>query len=544
MAEQKKGTPILMKFFSDAFAAHLRTVSVNYTLHQYKLSVAPSGESDTDLLENAIRAIGNAKPAVQNSLMSTQQIMREPNLPKQMMDDFDLHAQWCQSTLEELDLCDATIRNAILSKDDYLAILSQALSPYYDAMGIPEDYQYPGENRGTPVTGDDSEEEPEEDGPAVEEPDDMDAPQIINAIDDSEDTFPGEPVDDDTEDGSSVDDPLMAEMAVLRQQISFLLAQNNLHAMPDDDTGEEPDFEGPFPMDDTGRTVGGTTGVIDEVYELTDEGLVGTAGHDDVIPVPSETVIPMDTPEPIVLGSGEPTEDEPEVDYDEDLEDGVPMEPSVQPRPVIRPMMGTYRMAPLQPRGRTSIAVEPETAPAPVFEPEPTVDNTPESTTEPEEPVYTSEELTKAARRIIEENHSHDPAPVDPYHQPASPETDYAGLFGYDQYDEPDQPQPLAEDPVRLSQIAEKASEVIIAARKKGGRAATKSTGTSGKGKPRSTAKAGTKKTASKSTGRTAKPRKKASDAPVTTSADAQSVVQTDSETPSHTTDNEQEDTQ
>ena len=469
MAEQRKGTPILMKFFSDAFNAHLRTVSVNYTLHQYKLSVSPSGESDNELLETAIRAIGNAKPAVQNSLMSTQQIMREPNLPKQMVEDFDLHAQWCQSTLEDLDLCDATIRNAILSKDDYLAILSGALSPYYEAMGIPEDYPYPG----------DSEDDPE------------DIPQ-----DDSEDDDDGEPVEPiiiaeaPESDVEEEINPLEQEVIELRRQVAELTAQRDGvdESGDDDDSGCE--FEGPFQVDSHERTIRGFMGTVDGFVEDIVQGEIFA--------------------EPV--------------------------------RPVVRPMHNGMRMSALKPRNRSSTpdnsvpTSEPNTdVPTatgnPIDSPEaPNTDDRPSIPGEEHTPYPDDEEL------FIQQ--------VDPYHQPVSPETDYGGLFGYDQYDEPDNPQPLAEDPVRLSQIAEKASEVIIAARKKGGRAATKSSGTSAKGKDKTTSKTGQRKTASKSTGRTTKPRKKASEPSVTTDTESQSVEQTPSETPSTNNENQQEDTQ
>lgn len=479
MAEQRKGTPILMKFFSDAFNAHLRTVSVNYTLHQYKLSVSPSGESDNELLETAIRAIGNAKPAVQNSLMSTQQIMREPNLPKQMVEDFDLHAQWCQSTLEDLDLCDATIRNAILSKDDYLAILSGALSPYYEAMGIPEDYPYPG----------DSEDDPD-DIPQYDSEDDDDSP-------DDDDGEPVEPIiiaDAPEPDVEGEIDPLEQEVIELRRQVAELTAQRDRVDGSGDDDDSGCGFEGPYQVDSHERTIRGFMGTVDGFVEDIVQG---------------ETVA-----EPV--------------------------------RPVVRPMHNGMRMSALKPRNRSSApdntipTPEPNTdVPAatrnPIDSPEaPNTDDRPSIPGEEHTPYPDDEEL------FIQQ--------VDPYHQPVSPETDYGGLFGYDQYDEPDNPQPLAEDPVRLSQIAEKASEVIIAARKKGGRAATKSSGTSAKGKGRTTSKTGQRKTASKSTGRTTKPRKKASEPSVTTDTEPQSVEQTPSENPSETpsknNENQQEDTQ
>ena len=525
MADQKKGTPILMKFFSDAFAAHLRTVSVNYTLHQYKLSVSPSGESDTDLLENAIRAIGNAKPAVTNSLMSTKQIMREPNLPKQMVDDFDLHAQWCQSTLEELDLCDATIRNAILSKDDYLAILSGALAPYYEAMGIPEDYPYPGDSEGGDDDDHPEDEEPDEDGFDAE-----DAPMIVQQ--EPEDDVPQPVVNPEP---GEMDDPLLMEVLELRRQVELLLAQRNQSAMPVDSVEPIDDVPGePIRMGSTERTVSGTTGVIGAVYELTDDGLVGA-------PVtPTDVITPDDSGmEPVE----EPIEPEEPV---HDVPETIDTVDTPRPRPTVRPMVGANRMVTLRHRERSA-----DNAPNGLFTPEPAVEPIPTATSET--PVTTIDDVPAYDNMPgtdivpdVDDTPVPEPSvqPIDPYHQPEAPETDYAGLFGYDQYDEPDNPQPLAEDPVRLSAIAEKASEVIIAARKKSGRAATKSTGTSAKGKGKTTSKTGQKKTASKSTGRTTRSSKKTTEPSVTTDTESQSVEQTPSETPSDTTYDEQEDTQ
>lgn len=469
MAEQRKGTPILMRFLNDAFAAHLRTVEVNYVLHQYKLSIAPSGESDTELLENVIRTIGNAKPAVQNSLMSAQRILGEPNLPQQMMDDFDLHVQWCQSTMEELELCDATIRNAILSKDDYLSILSQALSPYYEAMGIQEEFGYPEGDEVEETPDDDTEDVPED---TEEGTDDDTDPPLIMGIDPYDTAYEGSGATDTSQDRTDIES-MKAELAEFRELIGTLRAQRNLQdtVSQDDDA-----FSGPFRTEAPERTLTGTSGVVDEVYELTGDGLHTVSFPEDVVQQAEEG--------PVVT------------------------------RPALRPIGGSGRMPSLRPRG---VAIRQEPPVVGVSEP----------------------------RELIEE--VAEPVIVSPGSEHTATESDYEGLFGYDQYDEPDNPQPLAEDPIRLAEIAEKASEVIAATRRKVGRTATKSKTTSAKGKGKTAAKTGQRKTAtkttSKSTGRTTRPRKKATDTPVTTDTDSGSVEQTTSETASQF-DNEKEDTQ
>lgn len=393
MTEQKRGTPILARFLGDAFKAHVHVVMVNSALHQYKESIAPSGESDTALLEQVARMIGLAKPVVQNSLMTTRKILGEPALPKTMTDDIDLHGQWCESTLEDLELCDTSIRNAILSKSDYVSILADALNPYYEEMGVDEDFDY----------ADDSEEEDSE------EADD-------DAQDDSEEESEDGEEDSDVEETDETA-TLKNEIDSLRQQLEDL---KNLYSQVPQDLMSEDDVPEDVPLEE-----------------------------------------PMDT-------SDEISEDEPII---------IPVSDEVaEPRPSIIPMDARASIRPITPR---SVVSKPDSEPS--------------------------------------------------FHSAATPsqsEEDYAGLFGYDQYDQPDYPQPLAEDPDRLAEIADRASEVIAAVKKKAGRTATKSAGASQK---RTRSKTGTKKT-TKSTGRTGA-RKTASKSKKTTAQTE--AAKTDSETPS-----------
>lgn len=376
MTEAKRGTPILARFLGDAFKAHIHVVMVNSALHQYKESIAPSGESDTVLLEQVARMIGLAKPVVQNSLMTTRKILKEPALPKTMTDDIDLHGQWCESTLEDLELCDTSIRNAILSKDDYVSMLADALNPYYEEMGV--------------------EEEPEEGDYA-------------------------DYLQDDETAG------LKDEIDALRKQLEDL---KSLYSQTPQDQMSEDDI----PEDDE----------IDEPLDASDD-------------------IPED--EPIII----PVTDEDDSNFRE-------------PRPSIIPLGTREAIRPIVPRN--------------------------------------------AGRRVVEQIPSPDEHEAVAHHSEirSQSEEDYAGLFGYDQYDQPDNPQPLAEDPARLAEIADKASEVIAAVRKKAGRTATKSTGASKK-------KVGAKK-ASKSTGRAGARKTSAGRSKKT--AQPQGDAKTDSETPSH----------
>lgn len=400
MTEAKRGTPILARFLGDAFKAHIHVVMVNSALHQYKESIAPSGESDTVLLEQVARMIGLAKPVVQNSLMTTRKILKEPALPKTMTDDIDLHGQWCESTLEDLELCDTSIRNAILSKDDYVSMLADALNPYYEEMGVEGGFG-------------DSEDESEDEEPEEEEHEDVEE----------------EPEDDDYADYLHDDETagLKDEIDALRKQLEDLkglYSQAAGNQMSEDDIPEDEQ--------------------IDEPLDTSDD-------------------IPED--EPIII----PVTDDDDASVRE-------------PRPSIIPMGTREAIRPIVPRTAGRRAIEPIHSPK-------------------EEAVA---EHSDYARQSDE---------------------DYAGLFGYDQYDQPDNPQPLAEDPARLAEIADKASEVIAAVRKKAGRTATKSTGASQK------KKVGAKK-ASKSTGR-AGARKTSAGRSKKTATPQDGDAKTDSETPS-----------
>lgn len=67
----RKGTPVLMRFYADAFVAHIGMVRVNSALHAYRMSVTPDGDSNASLLEDAVRAIGTARTTVDNSRRTT-----------------------------------------------------------------------------------------------------------------------------------------------------------------------------------------------------------------------------------------------------------------------------------------------------------------------------------------------------------------------------------------------------------------------------------------------------------------------------------------
>jgi len=400
VTEAKRGTPILARFLGDAFKAHIHVVMVNSALHQYKESIAPSGESDTVLLEQVARMIGLAKPVVQNSLMTTRKILKEPALPKTMTDDIDLHGQWCESTLEDLELCDTSIRNAILSKDDYVSMLADALNPYYEEMGVEGGFE------DSNADSEDEEPEEEEHEDVEEEPEEGDYADYLQ--------------DDETA-------GLKDEIDALRKQLEDL---KSLYSQTPQDQMSEDDI----PEDDE----------IDEPLDTSDD-------------------IPED--EPIII----PVTDEDDSNFRE-------------PRPSIIPLGTREAIRPIVPRNAGRRAVEQIPGP------------------KGNEAVAHHSEIRSQS------------------------EEDYAGLFGYDQYDQPDNPQPLAEDPARLAEIADKASEVIAAVRKKAGRTATKSTGASKK-------KVGAKK-ASKSTGRAGARKTSAGRSKKT--AQPQGDAKTDSETPSH----------
>lgn len=47
-----------------------------------------------------------------------------------------MHIGWCDSTLEDLDLCSSVISYLVMAADDHASVLAQALAPYYRMMGI------------------------------------------------------------------------------------------------------------------------------------------------------------------------------------------------------------------------------------------------------------------------------------------------------------------------------------------------------------------------------------------------------------------------
>lgn len=447
---QKKGTPILMKFFGDAFAAHLNMVKVNLAIHQYRDAIAPSGESDNELLQAAIQAIGNSKPVVQNSLMTSKRILGLPDLPSQLVEDIDLHRQWCEISLQDLDLCDSTIRNLIMSKGDYLSILKEALDPYREALGIDEDYEYEEEqdeqeeyeaDAEAPqddAVGDDGSEEPVEGDSIVITPQDKgwNGSADVLTVDEEEGC-------EDNGDLAEVDaryqaqiEGMQNEMAQLQQTIWELSQQirASQSASPgrivpvmmggeEDDIADEP-IDGP--LDDRDDIA---------VDEIIPEGEIVA---DDDIPE-----------EPVIRQNARPT---------------LMRIPSA--KPVASPIKVACRAVPVTPR-----AVEEPVPVAPVVEDEAPIE---------EEPVA-EEQAGPSAH-------------------------DYEGLFGYDQYDSPEdageeEVTPLSEDPGRFQEIAEKASEVIAATKKKVGRTAAKSSRSSPKSKSgtaRKPAKTGAKRTVKK----------------------------------------------
>lgn len=488
---QKKGTPILMKFFGDAFAAYLNMIKVNLAIHQYREALAPSGESDNELLQAAIQAIGNAKPTVQNSLMTTKRILELPDLPKQLVDDIDLYKQWCEISLQDLDLCDSTIRNLIMSKGDYLTILKNALDPYREQLGIDEEYEYP----------DDYEAHVEEERPAPVEEEDAPVEESYDA-----------PLDDDVEadvndvngyahyeeapvspsvDANAIIEELelrhKAEIAAMKEEMERL--QRNLYELSEELRYNA--VSGSEPVQIPVQMVGG-------IYDYPEDEV-----HDD-----ATLEFPMDVQDDILVDEVIP---EGGVVADDDI----PEEEEPMPVAVEQPARPTLmRISPVQPAASRIRPARPAPAPvvsSPVEEPAPAVVEDPEPIIEEPAPV-----VEEVAPVIAEEPPCEAPA--------EHSDNGYEGLFGYDQYDSVDEDavKPLSEDPDRFQEIGAKASEVIAAARKKVGRTAAKSPRSSPKSKS-----GAAKKPSKPAPKRTVK--KKAAPKATTTN-----VEETDSETPSH----------
>lgn len=469
---QKKGTPILMKFFADAFAAHLGMVKVNLSIHQYRDALAPSGESDNELLQASINAIGNAKPVVQNSLMSSKRIMELPDLPRQLVDDIDLHSKWCEISLQDLDLCDSTIRNLIMSKSDYLSILKEALDPYREQLGIDEEYEYPGDY-GAPEEEplDDSADTPVEeayDNATVEDPYAADAEDIVES--EPVDEAPAEPV---------IDESAVEELeARHRAEIAQMKAE----------------------MDRLQRSI----------YEMSEEMKYRAYNGSEPVQIPvrmasspspyPEDLIPEDAPLEF------PLDEQDDVPVDEPIPEGEIVDdfiPEEQPVIIEQPKRPTLmRISPVGPAASpVKVSRGAHVAPHIVEEPAPAPARAP---------------VVEDAAVPVEEA-VHVAVPGEVTVEPS--DNGYEGLFGYDQYDMPeDEVKPLSEDPARFEEIAQKASEVIAAAKKKVGRTATKSSAS---------------RSAKSKSGAARKPSKPAAKRTVKKKAAPKADTETDSETSS-----------
>ena len=137
---QKQADPVLMKVMVDSFMARAKYDRVNFAIHQYRESITPDGESDTELLQRVINDIGVAIPAIRNSLISLNKIADMPGVPSGVADDIEVHRIWSELSLDDLDLLNTKITQMIMSKSDYVRILSNILGPYYDSTNIEEDF--------------------------------------------------------------------------------------------------------------------------------------------------------------------------------------------------------------------------------------------------------------------------------------------------------------------------------------------------------------------------------------------------------------------
>lgn len=137
---QKQADPVLMKVMVDSFMARAKYDRVNFAIHQYRESITPDGESDTELLQRVINDIGVAIPAIRNSLISLNKIADMPGVPSGVADDIGVHRIWSELSLDDLDLLNTKITQMIMSKSDYVRILSNILGPYYDSTNIEEDF--------------------------------------------------------------------------------------------------------------------------------------------------------------------------------------------------------------------------------------------------------------------------------------------------------------------------------------------------------------------------------------------------------------------
>ena len=201
MAKQT-GNPVLMKVMVDITMATAKYHRVNFDIHQYKESITPDGESDSELLQRVINDVGTAIPAIQNALISVEKALAIPGIPNDIAKDLEVHKLWCQLTIDDLQLLDSKITQMIMTKSDYVQLLSSILSPYYDTADLEEDFsafmeegpEYEDEEEGygeqiDPFSSYGGDEQEEED---VDEPeDDSEDDLIIKRMDDTVDDYRG-----------------------------------------------------------------------------------------------------------------------------------------------------------------------------------------------------------------------------------------------------------------------------------------------------------------------------------------------------------------
>jgi len=159
--------PVMNKVYADSFFADTRYDEVNQIIEDYKVAVAMTGEPDSELLERMINSIGIAIPAIQNALMSAQKVSNLPSIPAQVAHDIEVRQKTFSSRLAELSMMDSTVRNMVLSKIDYVKMLSELLSPYYATVEVEEDFSGFQESEEEPIEEEEQESIDEEDPLAV-----------------------------------------------------------------------------------------------------------------------------------------------------------------------------------------------------------------------------------------------------------------------------------------------------------------------------------------------------------------------------------------
>ena len=181
--------PVLMKTMVDAFQAHIRYQEVNFNIHQYRAALLSEGESDTELLTRVVQSIGKAVPAIKNSMISANKSSQIPGVPRQIYEDLEIYKLWCDLTLDDLDLLDSKITQMLMGKGDEVRSLSDALSSYYEGLGIEEDFTEYMEDEIEEEEAEEDQEEDDENDPFAsyneqeeaeedQEEDDEDAPII------------------------------------------------------------------------------------------------------------------------------------------------------------------------------------------------------------------------------------------------------------------------------------------------------------------------------------------------------------------------------